>query len=85
VLDIETLGLLLIVLDVIDEVVECDPGTTHIVGWEPATARLRKGLRLSRGRTRLIAMGRLLSPLDPLLLVNGHRLETDTVAACARG
>jgi hypothetical protein len=85
VLSIEALGLLLIVLYVIDAVVVCDPATTQIVGWEPGTARLRKGLRLSLGRTRLIAMGRLLPPLDPPLLVNGHRLETRAVATlCAR-
>jgi hypothetical protein len=46
---------------------------------------LRKGLHLSLGRTRLIAMRRLLPPLDPPLLVNSHRLETDTVATvCTR-
>ena len=84
-MSIETLGLLLVVLYVIDAVVVCDPGTTQIVGWEPGTARVRKGLHLSLGRTRLIAMGRLLPPLDPPLLANGHRLETDAVATvCAR-
>jgi hypothetical protein len=46
---------------------------------------LRKGLHLSLGRTRLIAMRRLLPPLDPPLLVNSHRRETDTVATvCTR-
>lgn len=84
-LSIETLGLLLIVLYVIDAVVVCDPGTTQIVGWKTGTARVRKGLHLSLGRTRLIAMGRLLPPLDPPLLVDGHRLETAAVTAlCAR-
>jgi hypothetical protein len=78
---IETLGLLLIVLYVIDAVVVCDPGATLIVGWRAGTARAHKGLAVPLSRPRIIAMGRLLPPLDPPMVVDGHRLDAEAAAA----
>ena len=85
VLSIEALGLLLFVLYLIDAVVVCDPGATLIVGWRAGTARAHKGLEVPLGRPRMIAMGRLLPPLDPPMVVDGHRLDADAAAACTRG